>query len=244
MNSGNEYHLVIPAQPKANTAWMLSLADLLSLVLTFFVMLYAMTVIPTASWQRVVVSMQERLNPTNFIIQPIASDQEAIETERKDEAMHLDYIEELLMHKLSDMKLLSVHFTRLPDRLILSLPGELLFAPGNAILQDDAVLPVAILANNLRFITNPIEVEGHTDPDAVSINSPYASNWALSLARANTIADHLQQRGYNRPLHITGRADSIFAEFSRDLPKQARYTLSRRVDIIIRAEGNSPEQTR
>jgi chemotaxis protein MotB len=86
------------------------------------------------------------------------------------------------------------------DRFV--LPSELLFASGSATLGEAGRAELAKLAVTLRDLALRIpddidwilRVDGHTD--SVPINTPqFASNWALSTARAVSVVHYLVAQG-------------------------------------------------
>jgi chemotaxis protein MotB len=90
----------------------------------------------------------------------------------------------------------------------------------------------------LRNIANEAEVIGHTDPTPVE--TAYASNWDLSLARAAAVADALKRDGYPREIPAFGVADSHFSELPDSLPWLHRLELARRVDLVLTPNGGAP----
>ena len=120
---------------------------------------------------------------------------------------------------------------RLEDRLVIALPGDLLFAPARADLSEKARQAVFNLGGVLRNIGNQIGIDGHTDPVSVT-GGAYTSNWELSLARAAAVADALRRSGYTEDIVVYGFADSRFSQLP-DLPVDQRRALGRRVDIVV-----------
>jgi chemotaxis protein MotB len=80
------------------------------------------------------------------------------------------------------------------DRIELEIPAALLFPSGSSALLADAVAPLRRLAAVLVAIPNDVRVEGHTD--SLPVRGPnYSSNWTLSAARAGAIAEFLEEEG-------------------------------------------------
>ncbi len=83
-------------------------------------------------------------------------------------------------------------------------------------------------------------VGGHTDPSPPD-SLKFANNWDMSLEQAVQVAAVLQQAGYTRKIPVYGLADTRFDDLDPSLMLDARYTLARRVDIIVSARGNESE---
>lgn len=221
-------------------AWMLSFGDLVSLMLVFFVMLFSMSTLEQEEFQAIVSALSQQFNPAAEMVRPkpaVDMDAPKINVAR---GYSIDYLRALIATKMqSDPVLENIALHKLHDRLVVSLPSDTTFETGSAMLNDDARQAIYLLGDLLRYLSNRVDVNGHTDPDP--INSPaFPSNWELSLSRAIAVANELRRSGFNRPVNAFGFADSRFADLSLTLPAPRRYELARRVDIVIR-ESESEE---
>lgn len=224
------------ASRKSDHAWMISLADLLALLLTFFVMMFSMNAVQDAEWQAVVSSFRKQFNPHEARVSPQAEpDAQAV---RRPVAWGtgLDYLAALLANKTRGADWPEVHVTRLADRVVLSLPGDLIFEPGSAILQAGAQAPLAILAEQLGGLANAIEIQGHSDPSPVR-GGDAGANLDLSLRRAEAVAGALQAAGYGAAPDAIGFADGRYGDLDPGLEPELRARLARRVDIAIIAHA-------
>jgi flagellar motor protein MotB len=97
----------------------------------------------------------------------------------------------------------------------------------------NAEAAIVALAAVLRNVGNRIDVFGHTDPEPVS-GARFPSNRALSLARARTVMRMLHDAGYGRRIAAFGLGDTRFGDLARVEPRERRYQLARRVDIVVR----------
>ena len=223
-----------PHKPEVGPNWLLTFADLIALLLAFFVLIYATQKIERAPWQALVKSLSQSLNPARPLVDPHPSAESNIRLLARARAIDLGYLDVLLTGVIAqDRSLTGVVLQQLDDRLVISLPGELLFPPGDATPIAGAVRGVAALAAELRNIGNRIDVFGHTDPEPVG-NGRFASNWELSLARARAVARMLHDAGYIRRVAAYGVADSHYADLAGIEPVERRNRIARRVDIVVR----------
>ena len=230
-----------PPRPYGDPVWLITFADLVGLMLAFFVMMFAMSGIDGAKWRGVANALSRSLDPV------IAVEDEGPRAERNVEEVaiepgsDLDYLAALLARELAAEPALAAAVLRpVDDRIVISLPADLLFEPISARLGGQAGPALFALGGLLRNLDNRIEVAGHADRRA--IDSPdYPSNWELSLARALAVADALRESGYGRPIVARGYGDSRFDEISPRLAAARREALARRVDIVIR-EAGGPEE--
>jgi chemotaxis protein MotB len=221
------------SRPLHKPVWMITFTDLIALMLTFFVMLFATHKVERQPWQALIESMNRSLNPgrTSVVQQP-RSERNARPLSRH-HAYDLGYLESILRHKVeSEPDLGGIGFRRLEDRLVLVLPADLLFDPASAVPTAGARRVLLGLSTILGHIGNRISVHGHADPVPLR-NGPFRSNWELSIARATAVANELRRAGYHRDIDALGFADTRFAAPSGVEAADRRLATARRVDIVV-----------
>jgi chemotaxis protein MotB len=213
-------------------AWMITFTDLASLLLAFFVLLFSMSSVRMDSWQVAIDSLSRTLNPTRVDKVVPSAVPFNIGTTYPKRGSDLDYLATVLKEAMREDALLSnTRIMRLADRLIVALPGDLLFEKGRAELSERADKSLLILGSVLRNIGNRIGVNGHSDPEPLNAGA-YKSNWELSLARAVTVSNALRHAGYGREIVAYGFADSRYQQLPK-IEEERRRALARRVDIVI-----------
>lgn len=110
------------------------------------------------------------------------------------------------------------------------LQDQLLFASAQASLSSAAAERIKNLAKVLKEMPNEVIVEGHTD-NVPLMTPPYRSNWELSVARSYSVIERLVEEGLP-PLRL------VTAGYGEYHPIGANETPSgrarnRRVEIII-----------
>ncbi|CCQ74117.1 flagellar motor protein MotB [Magnetospira sp. QH-2] len=213
-------------------AWMVTFTDLVSLMLTFFVMLFSMSSVQVDKWEEMIDTLSQTLNPTREVqtIKPTSTYN--IRMVLRERAINLDYLMAVLEEKMAEDHLLSSsRLLHLSDRVIVSLPGDLLFGPNSALLSEKAREALFELGGVLRNINNQVMVQGHSDPVPPQ-GGQYASNWELSIGRAVAVANALRRAGYTEEIPAQGFASSRY-NLLPDLPDVEKRKLARRVDIVI-----------
>lgn len=241
-------HNASPSAPmKAGHGWMLTFTDLLLLLITFFVMLAALgepkTGLPSPLTSAVATASD--IYGADSVASVTDSSPQSLGARTVIRGVNLDYLAVLLDRQINGEDGASaliagaenIAFTRQSDRLIISLPGDLLFASGAVALSPSGENTVRQLGEVLMRLRNQVAVYGHADPDPVG-QSGATSNWALSLQRAISVAGTLEGMGYPLPVRPHGLSDSRYGDLPSDISQAERYRLSRRVDIVILAEGN------
>lgn len=114
--------------------------------------------------------------------------------------------------------------------IVVSLAEAGFFAPGDAGLRDDASALVDDLADALAQTDAPLRIEGHTDSQPIN-NPRFHSNWELSTARASYVLERLTARGIpSSRLSVAGYADE--RPVADNSTPEGR-ALNRRVDLVI-----------
>jgi chemotaxis protein MotB len=173
--------------------WMITFADLLSLLLTFFVLVFATTTVEQQDWQRVVEPISAYLTGRTMTAPTVLP---ASETRAR---LDLSYVSTLIDRLLSeDAALTGIHVSRLEHAVVLTL--------GNSATPDAATPPLADLARLLSGLDNRIEIRAHTGIDPSPHAAPIA-DWRRALGHAQAIAAELARLGYDRPIDASGMAD-------------------------------------
>ena len=118
-----------------------------------------------------------------------------------------------------------------PTMIRCSFAADALFAPGNAVLTDEALTGFEDLAAVVSSIADvrTVRVEGHTDHRGSD-----DENLALSQARADAAAAALVDAGIDEAL-ITA-AGLGETEAHQDAPTDTDMAGDRRVDVVVEAE--------
>ena len=113
------------------------------------------------------------------------------------------------------------------DRLIVTLPQDILFATDSTNVQPAMVADLQALANNVQvYADSTIQVVGHTDSDG---DASY--NQQLSEGRANAVSSILIARGVPQSrLQAFGRGES--QPLASNLTPEGKAQ-NRRVEIVI-----------
>ncbi len=225
--------------PPVNT-WILSFTDVMALMLTFFVMMFAMSHPKEEAWEDFADTIKTNFSkfdgPSAF-----RGPEEDIQIDQINfnQALDLSYLKAIMGVLLKEEPSLSrVQMIEQPGALILSLPDDILFEPGQADVRAGSDKALYALAGSLSRIQNRIEVVGHADPRPVT-GGAFSSNWDLSLARAAHVAAVLENVGYDSPITIRGASSGRYRDLSTHIPEELRLSLSRRVDIVIMEDDGS-----
>jgi chemotaxis protein MotB len=175
-------------------SWLLSFADLTSLLLAFFLMLYASADMGPATWSRVRQSLSGQFHPGraeeggDVARTPLSR--------RAVPGLDPDYLRHVVAMRLaSDPTLADVAVEARPGAVAIMLGEGIFAAIGKAALTDEARARLAALAAHLQYFGNRIEVHGFTaTPDEGD------GPWTLPVTRAIAVANELKRQGH--PHHV------------------------------------------
>ncbi len=190
----------VPTASQPRTLWLITIVDLVTLLLAFFVLMFSMSQVETKRYAAVAKSYSAAFNP-------VTSTSDDTSLVRLPKIAHvsgedLGYLEAVLKAAFARTATLKdVEFHRTAQYLILSLPVDGVFAPGSGAFTDTATAPVFDLGGVLSNLKNRIAVVG----SAVTTSSDGTAAWALAVARAQTMADALKKAGYGLPVTVLGR---------------------------------------
>lgn len=224
-------------------AWMVSFTDVMALMLTFFVMLFAMSHPKEENWEEFSTAVNKEFN--KFYGKPLNRahvDTISIAKIDRNQALDLNYLQAILSGILEEESMLKdVQLIMQPHSLVISFPDSLLFNAGDSALKDSGSRALYAIGATLMRIRNRIEVSGHADPRPVSVKSRYNSNWELSLARALSVAAALENVGYQKSILVRGHSSGRYTDLPEYIAESQRLDLARRVDVVIMEDdGKKP----
>ncbi len=217
-------------------AWLLTFTDLTALLLTFFVLLYSMSTINDDDWQNLVEALSPKLTSVQEVTVALPTLDQDAEAVVRIPGTDLTYLSKLLRDLvIEDPVLTRAEITREDERIVLSLPGDLLFASGSIVLNEKAKAAIFSLGGTLRNLRNVVEVAGFADP--APPRTRFANNWELSLARAAALSGELANSGYRGEILVRGYGHARYQAPALAEDREASMAAARRVDIIIHAHA-------
>lgn len=238
-----------PEEKKGLDEWMSTYGDMMTLLLCFFVLLFAMSTIDAEKFQQMAASFsaKDRISIMqsssdsildalgNGIVQmPEAKGDAQEENEEQQEAteelikMASDFKTYFAQNNLQD----KIEVEQNEQYITLNFKDGILFDSGKADLKANALGALDIVANELaKYPENDVKVEGHADN--MPINTPrFPNNWYLSAARAISVAMYFTDTKGFSPERISAEG---FGEFRPKVPNDtpANRSINRRVEIKI-----------
>jgi chemotaxis protein MotB len=226
--------------------WLITYADLITLLMIFFVVLYAMSKVDESKFETLSVSLSQALQPdaripldnSGLLEKSLPKDATAKE-KQKAEQQKLDELKKRLEQYIADQKLNGqVNVLETERGVQITLSDAALFDSGSADVREPAVRLLNGLAPFLKLVSNEVAIEGHTDNVPIHSDS-FRSNWELSSARAINVLHVFEGAGVQHGRMVAeGYADTKPLVQNDSEKNQAS---NRRVNLVVLRQNQPPE---
>lgn len=242
----------------SSLGWMVTFSDMVTLLLTFFVLLLSMCSLEASKIkqiQRVTLDAMGVLyegEKSELGFKTILSGREKVlfEGEKSDARLRTVVAEGRTMKEaFSETEIITEKYARIKIKLVreklldilefeetekglsILLRNELLFNPGRAEINPEGNLVLNKIGEIVKESRLGVVVEGHTDNVPISTNR-FPSNWELSIARAVSVVTYLAEEVGVNPVQLSavGYGDTK-PRVSNDTPENRRK--NRRVKFIL-----------
>jgi len=212
--------------------WLLTYADLITLLLAFFIVMYSISQVDSKKFGRVTSALTSvfkgpELKPTSA--KHLSSE---LIVNKLLKNGNLGVLEEQIRKISIQLDLKTQLNTEIQTRgLVIHISESAFFDPGKAELKPEARTILDLISVQLLKIPNYIRVEGHTDN--IPINTErYPSNWELSASRAAACLRYLIDKLNFPPERISAVGYAEYRPIAlNDTPENRAK--NRRVDIVI-----------
>jgi chemotaxis protein MotB len=219
--------------------WLLTYADMITLLLALFVVLYALSSLNHVKYAQFAKGLNTSFN--NGTAQPSSARTVAAHKSTKSasakRAVSLSALEKQLRAALSKAGLIQDVALSLGSRgLIVGLVSSKTFYNNDsAALSAIGQRIVDITGITLRSHPNLVNVDGYADNVPIT-GGPYSSNWQLSSERAVVVVERLQGNDRVNPAQLYAVG---FGQYHPVVPNDsaAHKAENRRVDIVISPSG-------
>lgn len=228
---------------------MITYSDMVTLLLTFFVLLYSMSAIDISRFQKIMNSIQlsflgytgvlERTTELDDIedmdnlrpgdLEESVTAEELVMLEKMRQA---EEIVEKVQEFLQEAALEAGAEVRIEERgVVMELPDRIFFEIGQADLKPEALSVLEKLADLFRGLDNRVIVEGHTC-DLPIRTERFPSNWELSVGRSVAVTRYLVDRQGLAPERFIATG---YGEYQPLVPNDSptNRAKNRRVTVVI-----------
>lgn len=239
-------------------SWMTTYSDLMSLLLTFFILLFSMSVVSEERFREVAESLRmaligsssdsildnsgETVGDLDFEEYGDLNEYEGMDPEEvsaEETPVDPNYVPEQVLELYDTVNLFleeegleaDVTLSRDQEGVYIDIQEAIMFDPGLADLKDNGQETLSRLAGLFELFDNEIIIEGYTD-DVPTGGGRFETNWELSVARSVTVLRYLYENHDIEPTRLSARG---YGEYRPIVPNDsaANRALNRRVNIVI-----------
>jgi len=218
-------------EEEEGATWLTTWADMMSVLLTFFIVLQAFSTISEKKFYEAISSIQTAFRVPLPIRSPGQFSYDVPVSTAAD-----------LERMLDDKDVAGASVQDFGDRLVLSIESKFLFGLGSAALSYEGGQVMDGVAKALRDQAGDIRIEGHTCDLPLGTTNRFRDNWELSTERALSVLAALSERGI-RPERL-GAAG--YAEFHPVAPNDSERNRARnrRVEFVVETKAGSADNRR
>ena len=227
--------------PSGAPTWMVTFADLMSLLLTFFVLLLSFSTMEVVKFRQAMSSIQDAFglrSPDDVSDAPSGSTPIA---DNIGAGLTPELLEQQLEEVLEQVGLQAKgEALKTPNGVILLVEGDLMFPSGESELSPETLPLLGGIAKYIMKVKGRVDVVGHTDNRPIS-TPVFPSNWELSAARAGQAVRYLVEQGVEpKRLRAIGQAETVPITSNETEEGRAR---NRRIEFIFSEQGSEDMPT-
>jgi|ERR1035437_1482155 chemotaxis protein MotB len=217
--------------------WLLTYADMLTLLFALFVILYSMSVVDETKVRALAMALGQAFGLSGQVsVLGSGATTDTIPVTMPESQVQLTSTKEKIQKWILQKKLEREVKVRFNERgLVISLmTDKVLFDSGRAVLVPRTREILSDIAELLKQQTNPVVIEGHTDDSPItkkSIKAKYSDNWDLSTARAVSVLKYMIRKGVS-PDRLSAAGYGEFRPLVPNIDDITRMK-NRRIDIVL-----------
>jgi len=231
-----------PPEPMSAPEWIVTFSDVVSLLVTFFVLILTFSTLETQEMEKLNGALQGSFGmmTKEFVsnrssVDPPSDINIDVERERGAKVPFARSIEKL-SSELEDIMLKrrleqELKIAEIEGGLRIRLEADRMFNPGSAKVRHDFLPVIENLKNVLGFYPNKIVIEGHTDASFTGM-SRYPAGYELAGDMARAVATLLIDDNGVMPKKVSVRSYGATFPVESNGSEKGR-ALNRRVDILI-----------
>ena len=206
--------------------WLMTYADLITLLLAFFIILYAMSRTQAVQFAQTAHALAQQFDTSP---RQSTGSQPGYGLES---STSLDHLQQELQRRIDQAHLASQVSVNTTVRGVeVSVNASLLFPSGSARVSSRAQVLLVQLGEILRTVPNAIEVAGYTDATPIR-TARYPSNWQLSAQRAANVVYVLAQVPQMHASRLSIAAFGHYHPIATNQTATGRQ-LNRRVNLLV-----------
>jgi chemotaxis protein MotB len=232
----------VDEESRSMAPWIITFADMVTLLMVFFILLFAIGTIEQEKWREIKESLREALGADTVEQLGTRQGLDVLKTQVDEQTVHaVDEVGAMVNREMEDIiteveefvfknKLAGEVRVSSDERgAVITISDVVLFPPGSAEMTPKGRTTLRQVFDLLKQFNYNVKVEGHTDNIPIH-TLRYPSNWELSASRAAEVAHMLIDDGFPpERLSVEG-----FAEFRPKVPNTSaeNRAINRRIEVV------------
>jgi chemotaxis protein MotB len=220
--------------------WLLTYADMITLLMLFFIVLYSMSNINKQKFEEIAESLRLAFTGgtmgifSNKGTSPVQFQSttpkilESVKQQRKGKTWLIQQAKSKLQPLIRKGELKVMETER---GITFTIFSDFQFKSGSAELEQDQYQILRDVGDFLLESDYPLVVEGHTDSAPIEGSGRYHSNWELSAARATVVVSTLEEYGVPGKRMSASAFGSTKPVTTNDTPEGRAY--NRRIEVTL-----------
>lgn len=236
------------AEKENSERWLLTYADMITLLMLFFIILYSMSSVNPKKYSDLAQALNTIFSggrPEIFSSDSLSAGQGILVNpgqfplSKNRSGKKEDIFRQAISVLQPAIRTQKIRVVMNETGVLITLASDLYFEPSSAKIILDAVPTLQTISSLLKNITNDIRIEGHTDEQRMTMTNEvstdgsllFRSNWELSAQRAINVLKFLENFGVDEKRLTAVAHGSTRPLESNNNPEGRAY--NRRVDILV-----------
>jgi chemotaxis protein MotB len=215
--------------------WLLTYADLITLLLAFFVMLYVFSKQDTRKYDAMTMQLKAIFSGGTGVVDKGGRTGDQVLEGSTPGPSNIEIKRQLesQVKDISQSEAQGNNISVITDErgIVIRIMDKAFYDTGKADLKDKARETLDKISPVIKSLPNEIRIEGHTDN--VPINTAeFRSNWELSVRRATEVVRYLIEKGDISPQRISAAGYAEYRPVAAN-DSDTNRAMNRRIEIIV-----------
>ncbi len=234
------------SQEEGSPAWMNTYGDMVTLLLTFFVLLFSFSTVDATKWKALVASMSGKveISAPQLSLDPNTQMDELVlalgtpvppPNGNSEDDEKFDELYQKIKQHVKDQGLdYALDVSKTNGTIIIRVKDSALFDSGQDRIRDDALTmleSIITIFDQYDDAIREIRVEGHTDNVPIS-SSRFKSNWDLSTSRAVSVVQYCIEHSHLSPMKYAAAGYGEYHPVADNDTEEGKAK-NRRVDFLL-----------
>ncbi len=236
-----------PEEPEEAQEWLATFADLSTLLLCFFVLLYSMSSVDAQKFDATFSSIRDTFGGDNKDHLSMPEESKPADAQSMEEMVRIQ--EEIIESQRQSYNTIQSFITKEQmenqitavfdnGKIILTVPGDVLFNPASEFLSANAERALYTLLNIFHQNRDQsINIHGYSDNTPVPRGARFYDNWELSGLRAVNVLRYYLNAGVETHRIVASGMGELNPKFPNDTNEHKAQNL--RVEFILEKDARS-----